>query len=441
MTELFFVGESIKRFLKRQPAARLIMLGFILVILVGTILLLLPISIKEGSRITFIDALFTATSATCVTGLVVVDIADTFTLFGRSVVAPLIQIGGLGVASIGACLFLIADFKIGLKGRMLIKEALNIRNTKEIAVMIRKILMITFGVEMVGAILSFLLFIQNYRPVKALEMAVFHSIASFNNAGFDIMGDFRGLEAYRYNYLMNLLTMTLIILGGIGYIVILDIYEKKNPYRWSLHSKIVILTSGLLILTGTILLKYTEKLTWLEAGFFSVSARTAGFSTSSVGEFSNAGLFLLSVLMFIGASPGSTGGGIKTTTFFVILCASKNVIVGRDCIAFNRKLSGETIKKALAIFFTAFSIVGIGVMVLCMIEPERDFIRIYFEVISAFGTVGLSTGITPELSGYGKGVIMLLMFAGRLGVLTLVSIGTYRRKYSIVCTEESISIG
>lgn len=289
-------------------------MGFASVILIGTILLLMPVSVKEGAEVSFIDALFTSTSAVCVTGLIVVDTADHFTALGQGIIAVLIQIGGLGVTSVGVGLVLAAGKRVSIKSRLMVKEALNVGDLKGMVKLVKAILIMTLCFESIGAALSFVVFVQNYSPLHALGISIFHSIA-FNNAGFDILGGLRNLIPYQNNVLLNLTTCFLIIAGGIGFLVILDIKKNKRFKKLSFNSKIVLSTSVILLAVGTLLLKMTEDISWMGAFFNSVSARTAGFSTYSVGSFSNAGLFVLCFLMFIGASPGSTGGGIKTSTF------------------------------------------------------------------------------------------------------------------------------
>lgn len=290
--------------IKKISPGRLIVLGFALVIIMGTILLMLPISLNEGVKISFIDALFTSTSAVCVTGLIAVDTADTFNVFGRTVVAMLIQVGGLGVTSVGVGFILLAGKKISIKGRKIIKEAMNLESMKGLVKIVKAVLLMTLLFELVGVILSYIVFSQDYEPLKALGISVFHSIAAFNNSGFDILGGLQNLIPYQSNVLLNLTTCFLIIFGGLGFLVIKEIFEKKSFKKFCLHTKIVLLMTTLLLIVGTILLKMTENISWLGAFFFSTSARTAGFSTYNLGTFTNAGLFTLVILMFIGASPG-----------------------------------------------------------------------------------------------------------------------------------------
>ena len=400
-------------FLRNQPPGRMIVAGFAAVILLGMLVLLLPISVKDGAEVTLIDALFTSTSAVCVTGLIAIDTADHFTAFGQGVVAALIQVGGLGVTSLGVGLMLVARKRVGIKSRMMVKEALNIESYKGIVKLVKSVLLMTLCFEAGGALLSFLVFSRDYSTVHAIGISIFHSIAAFNNSGFDILGGLRNLMPYHDDVLLNL-----IIFGGLGFLVILDIGKQKCFKKLTLHSKVVIVTSLVLLVVGTLTLKLTENVTWLGAFFQSVSARTAGFSTYPIGQFTDAGLFVLCILMFIGASPGSTGGGIKTSTFFIMF----QKIRGTCTI-----LSGTVV--CVATFF------------MCVLEPEYSFMQLLFEVVSAFGTVGLSTGITPALSVAGKAVIILVMFTGRVGAFTLISMWVNRTEPRARYSEEEVSIG
>lgn len=433
--------KNIKLFFRNQPPGRLIASGFALVILLGAFLLLLPVSIKDGAEVSVIDALFTSTSAVCVTGLIATDISDHFTVFGQAVVAILIQVGGLGVTSIGVGLVLAAGKRVGIKSRVLVKEALNVDTYKGIVRLVKAVLMMTLCFEAGGALLSFLVFSQDYAPLHAAGISLFHSIAAFNNSGFDILGGLQNLIPYQDDVLLNLTTCTLIIFGGLGFLVILDVLKQRRFRRLALHSKVVIATSLALLAVGTVSLKATEDITWLGAFFQSVSARTAGFSTYPIGQFTNAGLFTLCVLMFIGASPGSTGGGIKTSTFFVIFQEIRGMCTKKTVHAFHRSISRQNVSKAFMITILSGTVVGIAVFLMCILEPDFSFMQLFFEVISAFGTVGLSTGITPDLSVAGKAVIILVMFTGRVGAFTLLSMWVNRAEPNARYSEETISVG
>ncbi len=429
------------KLLKRVSPARLISLGFASVILIGAILLWLPISAKEGVDVRFIDALFTSTSAVCITGLIAIDTADTFNTFGCIIVGLLIQIGGLGVTSVGFGILLFAGKKVGIKGRVLMRESMNLNSLKGIMQLVKAVLFTTLCFEVVGTILSFIVFVQDYPPLRAFGISLFHSVASFNNSGFDILGNFQNLLNYSDNVLLNLTTAGLIIFGGIGFIVIKELAEKRSLRKLSLHSKVVLLMTGILLAVGTVLLYFTEDITWLGAFFMSTSARTAGFSTFDSGNFTNAGLFILIILMFIGASPGSTGGGIKTTTFFVILKNLLSTAKNKHCTAFKRKVPNDVISKSFLIFLLAIMLVCFNTLLMCIVEPKFSFIQNLYEVTSAFGTVGLSTGITPHLKDLSKIIIILTMFIGRLGPMTIAALLSHKEKSSVSYSEESFIIG
>ena len=432
---------KIKQFLKTQPPGRMIAVSFMLVILFGAMLLKLPFSVKEGAAVSWIDSLFTSTSAVCVTGLIAIDCGDHFTYLGQGILAALIQIGGLGVTSIGVGLVLAARKKVGIKSRVMVKEALNIDSYKGMVKLVKAVLFTTLGVEAVGAVLSFLVFVRDYNPLHALGISIFHSIASFNNSGFDILGGMHNLIPYYDDILLNLTTSALIILGGIGFLVMVDVWRNKCFRKLSLHSKIVISTSLFLLILGTVLLKATENITWLGAFFQSVSARTAGFSTCAIGKFSNAGLFILCILMFIGSSPGSTGGGIKTSTFFVMMQELRSQCTKGRVHAFHRSISRQNVEKAFMITILSGMVVCFATVLMCILEPDLSFMQLLFEVVSAFGTVGLSTGITPGLSVAGKTVLILVMYTGRVGAFTLLSMWVKRLEPRVRYSEETVAIG
>lgn len=420
---------------------RIIVLGFLLVILLGTMLLMLPISINDGASVSLIDALFTSTSAVCVTGLIAVDTADTFTVFGRTVVAMLIQIGGLGVTSVGVGFILLMRKKVGIKERTLIKESMNLDSLKGLVKLVKSVLLLTLIFEIIGVILSYIVFSKDYSPLDALGISMFHSIAAFNNSGFDILGNLQNLIPYQSNILLNLTTCGLIIFGGLGFLVIKEIIEKRSFKKFSLHTKVVLITTGILLVVGTVVLKFTEDITWLGAFFFSTSARTAGFSTYPLSNFTNAGLFILTILMFIGASPGSTGGGIKTTTIFTLYKSIYSTSTNRHCVAFKRRIPSNVILKAFNITLLALFVVCMGTFILSILEPTYTFMQLLFEVTSAFGTVGLSTGITPNLSDLSKVIISLIMFIGRLGPMTIATIWYFKEPSNAYYSEEAVIIG
>lgn len=429
-------------FLKKQSPARIIAGGFALVILLGSLLLCLPCSVKDGVTVRYIDALYTSTSAVCVTGLIAVDAGDTFTPLGQFFLASLIQIGGLGVTSIGAGVILLMGKRVNLKGRNLIRESMNLDSGKGTIRFLKSVFLTTMAFELTGAALSFLVFVRDYPPLRALGISLFHAVSSFNNAGFDILGGFRGLVPYQNSVLLNLVTCGLIFFGGIGFLVIREVIQKR--FRWktlSMHARVVLSVSGVLILAGTLLLKLTEDISWLGAFFHSVSARTAGFSTYALGDFTNAGLLVIIVLMFIGASPGSTGGGIKTGTFFALLQGVKSAATNHSEKAFRYALPPDSFRKAAVITLLALSVVVSGTYIMAVMEPQLELMDVLFEVTSAFGTVGLSTGITTTLSDGSKLLSILIMYIGRLGPLTVASLWYFTRGERISYPEGNIAIG
>ena len=400
----------------------MIALGFAAVILLGSVLLIMPFSVQEGVEVRYIDTLYTSTSAVCVTGLIAIDAGDTFTPLGQAILAGLIQVGGLGVTSVGAGIIIAMGKRIDLKGRTLIREASNVDSSSGLVRLVKAILLTTLIFELAGAALSFLVFVQDYPPVRALGISLFHSIAAFNNSGFDILGNFQNLIPYRDDLLLNLVTCGLIFFGGIGFLVIREVWQKRFCWRkLSMHSRVVISVSVVLIVVGALLIKLTEDVTWLGAFFHSVSARTAGFSTYPLGEFNDTGLLVLAVLMFIGASPGSTGGGIKTSTFFALIQGIKSAATNKSEKAFRFAVPRDAFRKASVITLLALCVVIVGTYLMLIFDPQVTSMQALFEVVSAFGTVGLSTGITAGLSDASKLLSILIMYIGRLGPLTIAS--------------------
>ena len=431
------------KFLRRQSPGRIIALGFALVILTGSVLLIMPFSVQDGVEVRYIDTLYTSTSAVCVTGLIAIDAGDTFTPVGQTILAMLIQIGGLGVTSVGAGIILAMGRKLDLRGRVMVREAMNLDSGKGIVNFVKAIFLTTLVFELTGAALSFIVFVQDYPPLKALGISLFHSVAAFNNSGFDILGNYQNLIPYRDNVLLNLVTCGLIIFGGIGFLVIREVWTKKfNWKKLSMHAKVVISVSAALIVSGAVLIKCTEDVAWMGAFFHSVSARTAGFSTYNLGEFSVSGLLVLTVLMFIGASPGSTGGGIKTSTFFALIHGIKTAATNKSGKAFHDAIPNDAFHKAAVITLLAATVVLTGTYLLTVFEPGIRLVDALFEITSAFGTVGLSTGITRYLSDASKIVSILIMYIGRLGPLTVASLWYFSNKSEKVSYPEgNIAIG
>ncbi|MEH7883688.1 TrkH family potassium uptake protein [Bacillus sp. JJ1609] len=420
---------------------KILVLGFAALILIGAFLLTLPGATVDGNGLPFLDALFTATSATCVTGLVVVDTGSTFTRFGQMVILSLIQIGGLGFMTFATFFFVILGKKISLKERLLLQEALNNLSIEGVVRLVRRIVIFTVVIELIGALLLSIRFSFDMPIGKAIYYGFFHSISNFNNAGFDLMGEFRSLTPYAEDPTVTLTVCTLITLGGIGFIVMNELFEYKETRRLSLHTKIVLATSLILTIGGTILiflieygnpktlqpLSYSGKI--LTSLFQSVTPRTAGANTLNIPDLTQSTLFLIIVLMFIGASPGSTGGGIKTTTFATLMGAVWSQVKGKEDVSlFKRRIVVETILKALTVTISGLILVIMVTMLLTITEGGHDFLMYLFEATSAFGTVGLSMGLTPELSPLGRILIILTMFAGRVGPLTVAFAIAMKRK-------------
>ena len=429
-------------FLKKQSPVRLIALGFALTILLGSGLLMLPCCVRDGVTLSYIDALYTSTSAVCVTGLIAVDSYDTFTAVGQTLLAVLIQIGGLGVTAIGAGVILLVGRKMDLKSRTLVREAMNLDSGRGVARFVRDVFVTTLIIEAVGALLSFAVFVQDYPLPRAIGISLFHSVAAFNNSGFDILGGGTSLIPYQDDVALNLITAALVILGGIGFLVIRELLTTRFRWkRFSMHTKVVLSVSGALLAGGTLLLYLTEEITPLGAFFASMTARTAGFSTFSFGEFSSAGLLVMMVLMVIGASPGSTGGGIKTTTVFVLLKGIGASATNKSERAFHYAIPHEAFRKAAVILMIALGLILCSTFLLCIFEPEIAFEDLLFEMTSAFGTVGLSTGITAGLSLPSKLISIVMMYVGRLGPLTVASLWYFTRGERVRFPEGNLAIG
>lgn len=436
-------------------APQIIVLGFGLTILIGAILLNLPIASSKAEDIGFLNALFTATSAVCVTGLVVVDTGTYWTAFGKTVIILLIQVGGLGFMSVATLGALLIGKKISLRERLIMQASLNQSNLSGVVKLTRQILYVTFFIEFIGAVLLSVVFIPEYGIGKGIAYSIFHSISAFCNAGFDLVGGYRSLTPYVENPIINFTIMLLIILGGLGFTVIFDIITKRKFKRLSLHSKIVINVSIILIVVSAVLfflmeyknpgtmqeLSFTGKI-WASL-FQAVTPRTAGFNTIDLAGMQNSSKLLTMVLMFIGGSPASAAGGIKTTTIAVLILAVRSLIAGKQEVeVFGRRLSYKAVNKALAVVFLGLSVVIIGTMILSFTDAGEEFLYILFEIISAFGTVGLSLGITPLLSEAGKLLIIIVMFSGRVGALTiLLALATKEHKSLYQYPEEKIIVG
>jgi trk system potassium uptake protein TrkH len=435
--------------------ARILAVGFAVLILIGGVLLSLPATSRSGEGLPFVDALFTATSAICVTGLVVVDTYTHFNTFGQMVILSLIQIGGLGFMSIATFVTILTGRKIGLKERLLIQESLNVNSLEGMVRLARNVVLVTMAIELVFAAILATRFSGEMPLGKAMYYGVFHAISAFCNAGFDLMGDFKSLGDYVGDPVVNLSVMFLIVLGGLGFTVLVDLARRVKGERLALHSKLVMIMTGALILVGGIgywalengnaqgigALQGDEQF-WASS-FASVTARTAGYATINYETMTQGGQFWTVILMFIGASPGSTGGGIKTVTALVILLYIWTVMSNKEhTVIFHRSVSPRVIYKSLVISVMA-AILVVGATLLLTITEDKEFMRLLFEVTSAFATVGLSTNLTPLLSEPGRIIIMVMMFIGRLGPLTIALALAARQpdKANLKYPEENLYVG
>ncbi len=424
---------------------RLLVFGFLLIILAGALLLMLPIASADGSTTPFINTLFTATSATCITGLIVYDTATQWSFFGQAVILCMIQIGGLGFMTLGSALILLLRGDSSLSNRKQIAESLNMTDYKTAARTMKHVLGGTAAFEGAGALILSARFIPEYGWLKGIWKGVFLSISAFCNAGFDLMGEdapFSSLTAYTDDLVVNLTVMGLIVIGGLGFLVWEDLYTKHRWKNLTLFSKTVLIVSGSLIFGGALLLFLFEhnnpetfgalsgKEKILASLFQSVSPRTAGMNTIDLTAMTEASQVLTVVLMFIGASSSSTGGGVKVTTIAVLGAALHSVLTGRkDAILLKRRLSSDLVYRAFALVFFPFVAVLICTFVINGIEPNVGFIEALYECTSAFATVGLSLSVTPTLSVISKILLILLMFSGRVGMLTIsYALLTDRRK-------------
>ena len=445
------------RFRKKElNPAQILAIGFAGIILMGAILLNLPIATISGKSTGLINSVFTATSSVCVTGLVVVDTGTYWSTFGKTVILLLIQIGGLGFMSMATLGALILGSKITLRNRLIMQEAFNYFTISGIVRLVKYILIFTLLIEGIGAFLLSLFFIPIYGQVKGIAYGIFHSISSFCNAGFDLIGNGQSFTPFVNSAYLNLIVIGLIVIGGLGFSVLLDIAKVKSFNKLTLHSKLVVTMTAILLTTGFLLffilefnnpstignLNFGDKI--VASLFQSVTTRTAGFNTIDTAGLTDSSKFLTMLLMFIGGSPGSTAGGIKTTTMAILILSIVAVIRGReDTELFNRRLSRDLINRALTVFGIAISLVIFVTFLLTIIESNKKFLDIFFETISAFGTVGLSTGITGDLSTLGKIIISLTMFSGRVGPLTVIVALAQRRKRKVLIRypEGKISVG
>ena len=440
----------------RSPSAVLI-LGFAVLIVVGTVMLMLPVSSAAGTWTTPMDALFTATSAVCVTGLVVVDTGTYWSPFGHVVIVALIQVGGFGfMTGSTLLLFVLVGRRTGLRDRILVQASTGVPQLGETTTLLRRIAVFTIVAELTGAVVLTALFAGEGRAWgQAAWWGIFHSVSAFNNAGFDLTGGFRSLTAYATNPLLLAAISVLIVLGGLGFAIVGDAVIKRRWARFALETKIVLLTTVVLLVLGAVT---TAAFEWsnpatlgslpephraMNALFQSVTYRTAGFAAIDPGGLTEAGLFVGMALMFIGAASGSTAGGIKVNTFSVLLAAIISTARGRRSTeAFGRRIPDVIVFRALSVALLALAIVFGVALLLEILAPDQSFVDVLFEAVSAFGTVGLSTGITPVMPDPARLVLIGGMFVGRLGPLTLVlALAARSRGSAVRPASESMRIG
>lgn len=435
-------------------SSKIIVIFFLCMIFLGTILLSLPWVLNQ--KISLIDRIFTATSAICVTGLTVVDISKIFNFWGQLILLLWIQAGGLGYMIFGT-LMIILFGKIDIVQKNIVGESLNITEFKKISQIVplmKTVLKLTLCFELCGVTILFVKFvlIDKFGVLKGLWYAVFHSVSAFCNAGFSLFSN--NFENYTTDAIINIAIPLLIICGGLGFFVWMDIFRKlrNKKENFMLHTKVVFLMSAVLIITSTFLLFVVNnkiflmkglppKTQWLICWFQSVTPRTAGFNTFPINQLSGAAVLIIIFLMFIGASPGSTGGGIKTTTFFVVFYSVLSFIRGdRYVTVFKRRVNSNIILKSFTIFFVSFIWV-LFISFIMYLSNKFSYREILFETVSAFGTVGLSLGITPYIDNFGKILLIITMIVGRVGGLTLLSILLTKEPKEIRYLEEPISVG
>lgn len=441
---------------------QIILLGFLITILIGSVLLSLPVSAADGQAVPYIDALFTATTATCVTGLVTVPTATTWSLFGQVVILVLIQVGGLGIITIMTGVMLLLNRRIGVSDRLLIQDAFNLNTMSGLVSFVRKVLLGTLIIEGIGAALYMLVFVPEF-GARGIWISVFNSVSAFCNAGMDIIG-MNSLCGYATDPLVNFTTSALIVLGGIGYIVWWDVIrvlktrtkQNRKVFRHlTLHSKIAISSTLVLLVSGTVLFlifEYNNPLTIQSlslfdklqvASFQSVTTRTAGFATVPQENLTNASSMVALLLMFIGGSPVGTAGGAKTVTMAVLVCSAISSIRNRnETTLFGRSVSRQSITKAVAVVTASFAIAFTSTVLLSAVM-ETSALDILFETVSATATVGLSRNLTGSLNLAGKIIIIVTMYFGRVGPISLaVALGSKKTSQNIVKNPtEEISIG
>ncbi len=448
-----------KQISRRISSTQMIMIGFFIIILAGSILLSLPISSATGKSVSYIDALFTATTATCVTGLVTLPTVTAWSVFGQAVILVLIQIGGLGVITIATGIMVMLGKRIGIDNRILIQDSFNLNSLSGIIKFIKKVLTGTFVIEGIGALLYMTAFIPEF-GIRGIWISVFNSVSAFCNAGIDIISE-NSLCNYSLNPVINITTSLLVILGGIGFVVWWDVAgiikdKKHRHFKFlTLHSKIALSVTAFLIVVGAVLFlvfEYNNPLTMqnytliekIEASLFqSVTTRTAGFATIPQENFTNSSAIVSLLLMFIGGSPVGTAGGIKTVTFLVLFATAISVIKNKRTVdIFDRQISEKSLKKAIAVFTTSFAVMAISTILLSFVS-NADFLDVIYETVSATATVGLSRNFTSALDTAGKIIIIATMYFGRIGPISLAVAFNMKKSSKNIITNpvEEINVG
>jgi trk system potassium uptake protein TrkH len=447
-------------FAKHLSPPRIFVLSFAAVILIGGVLLWFPFAATKGN-LRFIDALFSSSSAVCVTGLVVINIGKDLSTWGQVITIFLFQIGGLGIITFSTVFFVLMGRGISFKGREIVQSTFLHTPTRNFVVILKSVLWFTFVFESAGTLLLFIRFVQDFSPADAFYQAIYHAISAFNNCGYSLFSN--SLMGYQGDLIVNLTIMGLIVIGGIGFIVQYEVFSKLRGIRkkLSLHCKIAILTTVALILVGAFLFYIIERnhiikgtplqTKILTSLFQSITPRTCGFNTVDIGLLANETILILIILMFIGASPGSTGGGIKTTSASLLLLVIWNRLKGNEEVnVYNRTIPKEIVGRTISIIFASAFSVSLVTSILLLTgggnlpvsESRHFFVEYLFEAVSAFGTVGLSMGITPKLSDVQKLAIILMMFAGRVGPLTLAfSLSGSRGGRGLTYAEEGVMVG
>ena len=443
---------------------QIILLSFFAVILLGSLFLSLPFAAKDGEAVPYIDALFTATTATCVTGLVTLPTATTWSLFGQIVILILVQVGGLGIITVMAGVMLALHRRMGLSDRLLLRDAFNLNTLSGLSSFLKKVLLGTLAVEVTGALLYMTVFVPEF-GAKGIWISVFNAVSAFCNAGMDIIGE-NSLCDYATDPMVNGVTSALIILGGLGYVVWWDLlrvirlaWERRSLRALShmtLHSKLAITATVTLLLGGAVLIligEYRNPATIGDMSFFdklqvaffqSVTTRTAGFMTVSQADLTPASTAVCLILMFIGGSPVGTAGGIKTVTVLILAAYALSTVKGRDEVAvFNRRIPDDALRRSVAVAGTSFLIAVLATVILAILTPGRDLADILYETVSATATVGLSRDLTPTLTAAGKLTVAVTMYLGRVGPISLaIAFGTRRKTVNAVKNPtEQVSVG